>query len=210
MKTPILAAALLFASASAGAGERYTLKDEGVFAPTGRHVEFADRYGWRSYEAKFDFGFEADGRTLAPDSSLSVTIHRKEGGSWSYRCRARERREMWANVNHIYGKGLLVVAECRVRPDKFAGSVGLDADMVGDPTLVFSAMVRNGGVESGVQKGFYFLTAGQIRSGMMGQYATENEDPTDLAVLFATQSLAKGKTFQPHHYYYQPVARFIP
>lgn len=210
MKLRMLAVLLLSATA-ASADDRYVVKDEGVFAPTGRHVEFPDRFGWRGYEAKLDFKFDPESRRMSPDSTLSVTVHRSKGGSWSHRCRAKDSREMFANVNHIYGRGILVVVQCRVAPEKFSDSVGLEDDVVGDPTLVFSAWIRDGKAVVGAQKGFYFLDAGQMRSSVMAQYANQHDDPTDLAVLFATAEVTVGvKPWQAGVYRYLPMPRFVP
>lgn len=205
-----LLAVLVLAASNAFADERYVVKDAGMFAPTGRHVEFADRFGWRGYEAKFDFRFDAESRRMAPDSTLTLTIHRKEGGDWTHRCRAKDTGEMFANINYLYGKGILVVVQCRVKADKFSDSVDLDEEMVGEPTLVFSTWVRDGKAEAGAQKGFYFLAGGQIRSSVMAQYATENDDPTDLSVLFASAESVAAKPWSPQHYRYQPMPRFVP
>ncbi|MBI5200322.1 MAG: hypothetical protein HY925_01945 [Elusimicrobia bacterium] len=211
MKLSLLAV-LLLSSTGAFADERYVVKDEGMFAPTGRHVEFPDRFGWRGYEAKLDFKFDSESRRMSPDSVLNITVHKSEGGNWSYRCRARDSKEMFANVNFIYGRGILVVVQCRVNPDKFADAVNLDSDMVGEPTLVFSAWIREGKAEVGTQKGFYFQDGGQMRSSVMAQYASQNDDPTDLAVQFATtETLAGGaKPWQAGVYRYQPMPRFVP
>ncbi|MCX5790347.1 MAG: hypothetical protein NTX64_17845 [Elusimicrobia bacterium] len=198
-------------SPSAWASTRYTVSDKGLFAPTGRSVEFSDRFGWVSYEAKFKFGIDVNARSLSPDSTLDLTVRRTDGTSWSYRCKARDPREMRANINSIYGRGTLVVVECRVRADKFASAVGLDGDMVGSPTLVFSAWLRDGKVETGSQKGFYFLNSAQIGSSVMAQYATENDDPSELAVIFSTeQDIPAGEGMSASRYYYQPTARFVP
>lgn len=208
MKLGLLA--VLLASA-ASADERYAVKDEGLFAPTGRHVEFPDRFGWRGYEAKLEFKFDAEARRMSPDSELRLRIHRREGGDWTHRCRARDSKEMFANINHIYGRGILVVVQCRVPAGDFAESVGLDSESVGEPTLVFSAWIRDGKAVPGSQKGFYFLEGGQIRSSVMAQYATPNDDPTDLAVLFASAETADGmKPWQAAMHRYQPLPRFVP
>lgn len=210
MKGSLLAAALILAASGAYADERHVVEDAGVFAPTGRHVEFADRFGWRGWEAKLDFRFDPESRRMSEDSTLTVKIARREGRDWSYKCRARNSEEMFANINFLYGKGILVVVQCRVNADKFSDSVGLDSEMVGDPTLVFSAWVRDGQAVAGSQKGFYFLTGGQIRSSVMAAYATDNDDPTDLAVQFASAETVAAKPWSPQHYRYQPMPRFVP
>ena len=207
----LLVAALLLPAVSAGAGERYRVDDRGVFASTGRHVEFADRYGWASYEARFDFGFGEDGRRMTPDSTLELTVRKRDGSSWSHRCRARDPRELRANVNPLYGKGLLVLAQCRLDPARLAEEVGLDEDEVGEPVLVFGAMIRSGAARAGLQKGIYFLAGGQTRSSVMAQYASEHDDPSQLAVLFVSVDAPEGKPLpQQLHPRYQAAPRFVP
>lgn len=206
-----LLAALLLSASFASADERHVVEDSGLFAPTGRHVEFADRFGWRGYEAKLDFRFDAESRRMSPSSSLDITVHKRDGSQWSYRCKARNSNDMFANINMLYGKGMLVVIQCRVRADKFADAVGLEEEAVGDPTLVFSAWVRDGKAMPGQQKGFYFLPAGQMRASVMAQYASENDDPNDLAVLFSTAEAVEGhRPWQAAAYRYQPMPRFVP
>lgn len=176
----------LFMASGASAADRYSVSDEGGFGATGRHIEFSSRYGWESYAIDYDFGLEMAERRIDRKSSLRLTIRRNDGSSWSYRCRAKDTREMWANINLLYGKGVSVMTECRIDPAKFAKAVGLDADLVGEPTLVFHVMIKEGKAVSGIQKGFYFLAGGQIEASPLSQYATKYDDPSELAVLFAS------------------------
>lgn len=205
MKLPILSALVLTLCGPAVAGESFRVKDEGAFAQTGRHVEFADRYGWRSYEIDYRFGLDRATRRITDDSNLTLTIRKTDGSKWSYRCRPQEEsRVMWANVNLLIGRGISVLTECRIAPRKFAKAVGLDDDLVGDPTLVFHVMIEDGKPRPGLQKGFYFLAAGQIEASPFNQYATQEDDPSNLGVLFASA------VSYPHHPYVQPVLRLIP
>ena len=144
-------------------------------------------------------------RELTRKSSLTLTIKRRDGSEWSYRCRANRSQDMWANINRLYGKGISVLTECRINPKKFGKSVGLDADLVGEPTFVFHVMIKNGKARPGIQKGFYFLEGGQIEASSMSQYSTKYDDPSNLGVLFASQ-------MAPHMHYpqYGISARYIP
>jgi hypothetical protein len=178
-----LLAGLLLLPASVFA-EKYTLKDEGDFMPTGNRIEFADRYGWRNYSVDFDFGLEPGGRSLTRDSKLTVKITKREGKTWTYTCKAKGSQPLMANVNFLFNKGMSVVAECRIPEKEFAKSVELDARDVGLPTLVFQAMISEGEVKPGAQRGLYFVPGGQIESSELNAYAANNEDPTALAVVF--------------------------
>lgn len=188
MKKSIIALIALFAfSLPASAAGRYRVKDSGGFAPTGRFIEFASRYGWKSYEVDFDFGIDMQTRRLTRRSKLTIKIERNDGSVWKYRCRAKDRNEMWANINKLYGKGISVLTECRIDPKKFARAVGLDYDLVGEPTLVFQVMIKNEDARAGVHKGMYFLAGGQIEASPMNQYATKIGDPSNLGVLFSSK-----------------------
>ncbi|TBR22408.1 hypothetical protein EPO15_08215 [bacterium] len=181
----IIAALLLSVLASgASAAERYEVKDRGGFGSTGRLVEMASRFGWDSYSADFEFGLEPGQRTITKDSVLKLTIHRRDGSDWSTKCKAKHSDRMWANVNRLYNKGVSVLAECRVAPGEFAKLVKLDEGLVGDPTLVFQAMVKDGEAEAGIQKGFYFLNAAEIEAGELASFSTREGDPSALSVVF--------------------------
>lgn len=180
---PALLAALLASPAAAGG---FKVSDEGGFASTGRFVELADRYGWASYEVKFRFDLDMERGRLSRGSELYLRIHKKDGGRWAYRCRAEDPLEMWANVNRLYGKGVSVMTQCRIAPKRFAKAVDLHQGLVGEPTLVFHVMIRDGRAEPGSQKGLYFLAANDIEHGPMLQYATRHDDPSSLGVLFAS------------------------
>ncbi len=177
----LLAAVLLLPSLARA--ERYTLRDGGDFAPAGYRIEFADRYGWQSYQVNFDFGLEQGGRTLTKDSKLTVKIARRDGKTWTYTCKAKGRDPMWANINYLFGQGISVVAECRIPEKQFAKAVDLDPQDVGQPNLVFQAMIDNGEVRPGAQRGVYFMPGGQIEASELSAYANAN-DPTNLAVVF--------------------------
>src|SRR5579885_379322 len=105
-----LLAVLLFIPAAASAGS-YSLRDSGDFAPAGYRVEFADRFGWKSYRVDFNFGLDGGG-ALSRGSKLEVKIDRLDGRSWSYTCKAKGSDPMTANVNFLYGKGASVVVTC--------------------------------------------------------------------------------------------------
>ena len=186
-KTLLSFAAVLVLSVSASAAEKYRVKDSGGFGPTGRYIEFASRYGWKAYEVDFKFGVDWDRRVLSEKSKLTVKITKNDGKTWKYKCRAKDRREMWANINKLYGKGISVLTECRIDPKDFGKAVGLDYDLVGEPTLVFQVMIKNEEAEAGVHKGMYFLSAGQIAASPMNQYATKIDDPSNLGVLFSSK-----------------------
>lgn len=163
--------------------ERYSLRDGGDFAPVGYRVEFADRYGWRSYTVDFDFGLENGSRTLSKDSKLTLKIARRDGSTWTYTCKSKGKDNIYANINFLYGKGISVVAECRIPEKTFAKAVDLDPQDVGQPNFVFQAMIQDGEVRPGAQRGLYFLPGGQLEASELNAYAGAN-DPTNLAVLF--------------------------
>lgn len=185
MKRLIAAVALaVLASGSASAEDRYEVKDRGGFGSTGRLVEMASRFGWDSYEVNFDFGLDQGQRSIAKNSVLKLTINRRDGSRWSTKCKAKNADRMWVNVNRLYNKGVSVLAECRIPPGEFARLVKLDEGLVGDPTLVFQAMVKEGAAESGIQKGLYFLNAAEIEAGELASFSTREGDPSALSVVF--------------------------
>ncbi len=188
MKRTLMAllATLLF-SAPASAAQNYRIQEKGGFAPTGRFIEFPSRYGWKSYEVDFKFGVDMERRQLTRRSTLKLKITRKDGTTWKYKCRAKDGQEMWANINRRYSKGLSILTECRIDPRKFAKSVGLDYDLVGEPTLVFQVTIRGKDAKAGIHKGLYFLAGGQIEASPMNQYATKTGDPSNLGVLFSSK-----------------------
>lgn len=199
-----LAVAVLAAS-HAAAKERFAVRDHGGFGSTGRLVEMASRFGWESYDADFKFGIDADRHSLSSDSKLKLTITRHDGSTWSTKCKAKDDRQMWANINMLYGKGTSVLVECRVSPREFGDLVGLDAGLVGQPTLVFQAMVRDGRAEAGIQKGFYFLSAAQIEAGELSSFATTEGDPSALGVIFNSAMAPYA-----NHPAYAMAPRFLP
>lgn len=206
MKRSLIAAlAFLVCAAGTVQAERYRLEDEGGFGYTGRRIEFANRYGWKSYKVDYKLDVDVAARRLNSRSRMKVTITRTDGSDWSYTCKAKHDAKMWANVNKLYGKGVSILTECRIPPGKFAKAVGLDADLVGDPTLVFHVMVKGGEARSGVQKGFYFAEAGQIEASTMRQYATRHGDPSELGVLFASK-MAPSR----NHPNFAMTPRFLP
>jgi opacity protein-like surface antigen len=199
-----LAASVLLAG-SASAAERYTVEDTGGFGSTGRFVEFASRYGWNGYRVDFTFGLDLAERSLTRDSKLTLTITRRDGSVWEYKCKAsRERDRMWANINLLYSKGVSVMTECSIDPRRMAKAVDMEEDMIGQPTLVFHVMVKDGKATAGVQKGLYFTESGETH-GVMQQYMSRERDPSDLGVLFAS-ALAP----YANHPEYAQVPRYIP
>lgn len=184
MKRLVAVLALAVLASGASAEDRYKVADRGGFGATGRLVEMATRFAWDSYEAVFDFGVEPGGRTVTRDSTLKLTIARRDGSTWSTKCKAKHEDRMWANVNRLYNKGVSVLAECRIPPKEFGKLVGLDAGLVGEPTLVFQAMVKDGRAEAGIQKGLYFLSANEIEQGELASFAVREGDPSALGVVF--------------------------
>jgi hypothetical protein len=162
--------------------EQYRVKDKGDFAPAGARVEFADRYGWRGYSVDFEFGLDDDRKTISKGSRLKVVIDRRDGSRWTYTCKAKGKDAMTANVNFMFGQGISVVADCRIPERRFAKAVDLDAEDVGFPNLVFQAVIRDGKVFPGAQRGVYFVPGGQIESSDLNAYASSGQD--GLAVVF--------------------------
>lgn len=206
IKRDLLAAlglgALLCAAAPARAARDYHAEDRGAFASTGRFVEMSDRYGWQSYEIVFDFSLDGDAELFGTGATLELTIKKLDGGSWSYRCK-QSRGELTGRAAKLYGRGISVTAECKVPPKRFAGAVGVDWDMVGQPTLVFQALVKEGKAVPGFQKGFYVLAGNNIEGSEMAQYVTPSADPTNLSVLFASGPTSNERAFND-------APRFIP
>lgn len=184
MKRVLMALVLSVLATGASAADHYRVKDRGGFGSTGRLVELSSRFGWSSYETDFDFGLDMGRRNITRDSTLKLTIERHDGTKWSTKCKAKKDRQMWANVNMLFGKGVTVLVECRIDPGDFADLVDLDEGLVGEPTLVFQALVKNGAAEAGVQKGLYFLSAAQIEAGELAPFATREGDPSALGVIF--------------------------
>lgn len=205
MKRVIVLIALALLASGASAADRYHVTDKGGFGSTGRLVEMASRFGWASYQADFDFGLELGKRGVTRDSTLKLTIVRHDGSKWSTKCKAKHADKMWANVNMLYGKGIAVLAECRVSPSAFADLVDLDEGLVGEPTLVFQALVNDGKAVAGVHKGMYFFAAAQIESGELSSFATPDSDPSNLGVIF-------NSAMVPYvdHPTYAMAPRFLP
>jgi len=178
-----LLAVVAFAG-GASAEDRYSVTDHGGFGSTGRIVEFASRYSWDSYRVQFDFGLDLEAERLTEGSKLRLKIIRRDGSDWDYTCKAS--RDMKANINKLYSKGISVLAECRIDSGKFARAVGIDEDLVGEPTFVFHVMVDEGRAAAGVQKGLYFTESNDIRVGEMAAYAVAQRDPSNLSVLFSS------------------------
>ncbi len=176
--------AFLLLLPAVGFAEKYSVRDEGDFMPAGHRVEFADRYGWRNYSVAFDFGLDQGGRALSRQSKLTVSIAKRDGKSWSYTCKAKGKAPLSANINFLYGRGISVVAECRIPEKEFAKAVELDPQDVGLPNFVFSAVIQDGEVKAGAQRGLYFMSGGQIESSELNVYAANNADPSSLAVVF--------------------------
>jgi len=181
-----LLAALLGLPASAGAGE-YELRDSGEFLPLGQHIEFFDRFGWRSYEV--DFGFDLEGGSLSGGSRLSVRILKKDGSRWSYSCKAS--RGLTANINTLFDGRVSVVAGCRIDPRSFAKAVGLHAEDIGIPSLVFQAVVANGKAFPGAQRGIVLPQAAQSWATELSPYLASADDANSLAVMFQTASASE-------------------
>jgi len=188
MKRSLLALiALALLSLPSSAADRFHVKDKGGFAPTGRFIEFPSRYGWKSYEVDYDFGIDTAKHRLTRRSTLRITIHRKDGTTWKHKCRAKNTREMWANISQHYNKSITVLTECRIDPKKFARSINVDYDLVGEPTLVFQVMINSDDAQTGAHKGMYFVASGEIEASAMAQYATKTGDPSQLGVLFSSK-----------------------
>lgn len=177
--------ALLFLTSSATAAERFVVHDEGIFAPTGRLIEFADKYGWKSYRMKFSFGFDDAQLRVTEGSKLALRIEKKDGSHWAYKCRNRP-GYMRTNVNPMMGGGISILVECLIPPKDFSWAVGLKPEQVGVPTLVVHVIMKERTVKIGAQKGFYFLAVGQMEASEMQSFATHEEDPSELTVLFRT------------------------
>lgn len=205
MKRLVAVLALAVLASGASAEDRYEVVDRGGFGATGRLVEMATRFAWDSYEAAFDFGLEPTQRGITRDSTLKLTIARRDGSKWSTKCKAKHGDRMWANVNRLYNKGVSVLAECRIPPKEFAKLVGLDAGLVGEPTLVFQAMVKDGRAEAGIQKGLYFLSVNEIEQGELSSFAVREGDPSALGVVFSS-ALAP----YANHPAYAMRPRFLP
>ncbi|MFA6030260.1 MAG: hypothetical protein WC969_10430 [Elusimicrobiota bacterium] len=181
------AAVLFFAFlwASPASAERYKVSDEGGFGSTGRFVELSSRFGWESYEVRFEFSLEPGERVLGNNSKLEIAIKRRDGSRWRHRCRVDEEGSMKVNINPRVGGGTSVLVECAILPKLFAKAVGVPVDLVGEPTLVFHAIVEGKEARAGVQKGFYFLPSGQSDAGPMGPYLSPEPDPANLGCLFS-------------------------
>lgn len=151
----------------------FTVAEAGEFDSTGRHIEFADRFGWRSYALRFDFDL-TEGKVGG--SKMQLEVVRKDGSTWKTSCKSG-----WARASSVPGMGVSVVADCRLDPKKFAKAVGLDPQDVGMPTLFTQAMVEGDKARPGAQRGLYFLPDGGISDASISSYAVGADSP---AVLF--------------------------
>lgn len=176
----IRAALLLLLLASPAFAGRVTVRDAGGFDPSGRTIEFPDRFGWRGYEAEFSFSFADDG-TLARSSRLDLVIARRGGRKWSYSCRASG-GDLTARVVPVLGR-TSVIAECRVSPKAFAKAVDLDAEDVGAPVFVFEAVLESGKARPGGQRGLRFRPDAPVASIDLGPFAA-SPDAAGFAVVF--------------------------
>ncbi|MDP3541649.1 MAG: hypothetical protein Q8T11_04190 [Elusimicrobiota bacterium] len=176
----IAAAFVLLMSAPVLAGERVRVSDAGGFDPSGRTIEFPDRFGWTGYEAVFDFALDGDGR-LSRSSRLSIAIVRRGGKRWKYSCRASA-DDLAARVVPL-GPRTSVIAECRVKPKDFAKAVDLHPDDVGAPLFVFEAVLEGGRARAGGQRGLRFRPDAPVASLDLSPFAA-SPDAAGLAVVF--------------------------
>ncbi|MBI5240797.1 MAG: hypothetical protein HY926_10020 [Elusimicrobia bacterium] len=180
----LLLAVLLGLPAAARAHD-YELRDSGEFMPLGQRIEFYDRFGWRSYEV--DFSFDLDGGSLGRSSRLTVKIVKKDGSKWDYSCKAS--RGLTVNVNTLYDGRVSVVVDCRIDSKSFAKAVGLHAEDIGTPSLVFQAMVASGKATPGAQRGIVLPQAAQSWATELSPYLASADDANSLAVVFQSASL---------------------
>ena len=118
---------------------------------------------WKSFQLNPDMKTE-------PGKSINTYLAEKKGWSLEQTRQTHERlTKAAAELGLLYD---------------FDKAVGLDKDDVGLPTLVFQAMIQDGRVTPGAQRGLAFLPAGQIESSELNSYACLNDDPTNLAVVF--------------------------
>lgn len=182
MKAVLLSLVML--SSAAASAAPYALEDAGDFFPTGRRVEFADKYGWKAYHVKFEFGLESNGRSLTRDSRLTLKIAKRDGDVWEYTCKAKGRNGLTANVNEVNGKGISVVVECRVGEDDFAEVLDLDPEEVGIPNLVFHAVIQDGAIRLGAQRGLYITPKGDFAASELAAFASAEDDASSPSVIF--------------------------
>ncbi|MCR4296619.1 MAG: hypothetical protein NUW21_13895 [Elusimicrobia bacterium] len=174
---------VLLLSAPAFAGERVRVSDAGGFDPSGRTIEFPDRFGWTGYEAEFDFSLDVDGR-LSRASRLRIVILRRGGKRWKYTCRA-SKEDLSARVVPVGGR-TSVIAECRVKPKAFAKAVDLHPEDVGAPLFVFEAVLEGGRARAGGQRGLRFRPDAPVASLALSPFATV-PDAAGLAVVFRAE-----------------------
>ncbi|MDD5628531.1 MAG: hypothetical protein PHU21_05675 [Elusimicrobia bacterium] len=177
--------AVFFGLAAPAPAHDFELRDTGEFMPLGQHVEFYDRFGWRSYQA--DFEFDLEGLGLARSSRLSVRIVKKDGSRWDYSCKAS--RGLSASVSKLFDGRLSVVAECRIEPKRFAKAVDLHPEDIGTPALVFQAFVEDGKAVPGAQRGIILPRAAQSSATELTPYLASSDDANSLAVVFQSASL---------------------
>ena len=184
----ILVLAILCLAPAVARAEKYSLHDAGEFQPLGYGIEFYDRFGWRGYEVDFDFDLDLANLTLGRHSRLKLRIAKRGGGHWDYSCKTGGRRPLAANVNALYGQGISVVVDCGIESRAFAKALALDPKEVGAPRLVFQALVNNGRVLPGAQRGIFLNADGPGTAPELKPYVLGKEDPAGLAVVFQSRA----------------------
>jgi hypothetical protein len=182
-----LIACFLLAMPVLAHADKFSLHDEGDFQPVGQRVEFYDRFGWAGYSVDFDFDFDEDSRALTKGSKLKLRIFKRQGRDWDYTCKSSGKRALAANVNFLLGKGISIVAECRIEAKAFGKLLGLYAEDVGSPGLIFHALIQEGKVVPGAQRGIYLAPAAEIAATELAPYVPTGDDPTALAVVFQSR-----------------------
>ena len=184
----ILVLAILCLAPAVARAEKYSLHDAGEFQPLGYGIEFYDRFCWRGYEVDFDFDLDLANLTLGRHSRLKLRIAKRGGGHWDYSCKTGGRRPLAANVNALYGQGISVVVDCGIESRAFAKALALDPKEVGAPRLVFQALVNNGRVLPGAQRGIFLNADGPGTAPELKPYVLGKEDPAGLAVVFQSRA----------------------
>jgi hypothetical protein len=128
---------------------------------------------------------------LSRDSKLKLRILKRDGSHWNYTCRGRGRSALNANINLLYGKGISVVVDCRVDEKAFSRAVDLDPEDVGMPNMVFHALIQDGKVSPGAQRGIFFQPADQSEASELKSYVNAGDDPNGLAVVFRSGKIGQ-------------------